>query len=500
MCLLGRVAAGAQSAEKDPHVKYSALPYQKDGIRFMLDHPRCGVFADPGGGKTAMALAAFTLAKQRRQANRALIIAPRLVCYDVWPNEIAKWEQFTGLKCAILHGEMKAQEIFQQVVEPTADICLINPEGVDYLFSFFPEKWFTRKSGPPIALPWDWLIVDESSKFKNPSAVRFKRLKKWHKQFRRRTILTGTPTPRSMEDLWSQVYLLDSGATLGKNITAYRRRYFEQVQIPGQKWSNWVLRKGAMDEIYKAIAPIIIRFDERMFAELPELIFNEIPVSLPEKALRYYESLEKDFFAELDGATTEAATAGAKYLLCRQIANGRHYDPQDKSKIVKVHDVKVEVLKNLVDELQGKPLLVAYYFKHDLDAIRTAFPKIPNIGSDTSTAEIVRNLDQWNKGELPVMAVHPDSMSHGLNMQAGGSDLFYYALPNQLESFLQLNKRLHRRGAKSNVRIHIPIAKGTVDRAIMHGLRSKTANQKALLDALLEYRAGKSAKADPFKV
>ena len=466
----------------------------------MFDHEYAGIFADPGGGKTAMTLAAFSILRNQGLAKRALIIAPRLVCYDVWPVEVGKWEQFSGLKCCVIHGDEKAQNLFQQVLDPTADICLINPEAVPYLLSFFPEKWFQRKSGPPTPWPWDTLIVDESSKFKNPSAVRFKNLKKYHKLFKRRYILTGTPTPTSLMDLWSQIYLLDSGATLGPNITTYRKRYFDQVQIPGQKFSIWEPKPGAAEHIQKLISDFVIRFDESMFAELPELVFNEIPITLPEKALRYYKDIEKDFLAEMDGQTTEAVTASSKYLLCRQIANGRHYDPDDKSKITKIHDVKIEALKNIAGELQGKPLLIAYYFRHDLDAIREAYPKIPNIGSDSNTEQIRENLVNWNAGKLPLLAVHPGSMAHGLNLQAGGSDLFYYSLTNNLEEFLQLNKRLHRRGARENVRVHIPLARGTVDQAVMAALRGKAGAQKSLLDALRDYRGSFVQPGDRFRI
>ena len=480
-------------------MKYQALNYQKDGIRFGVENPRCAIFADPGGGKTAMTLAIIKLLKKQQKINRVLIVAPRLVCYDVWPKECEKWDQFKDLKCRILHGDEKAQALFQEVIDPKADICLINPEMVKYLFSFFPPKWFNRKT-PPIDWPWDMLIIDESSKFKNPSSQRFKAIKQYHKLFPWIIELTGTPTPNSLMDLWSQIYLLDSGEALGKNITAFRRKYFEIANPHNPQFNQWQLKYGADKLIQKAVKHLVIRFDESMFAELPELVFNEIPLTLPTKAMNYYKSIEKDMFAEMEGQETFVSSASGKYLLCRQIANGRHYDPEDKSKITKVHDVKIECLKNLVDELQGKPLLVAYYFKHDLDALREAFPKLPNIGSETSTKQITEHLSKWNKGELPILAVHPDSMSHGLNMQSGGTNLFYYSLTNSLESFLQLNKRLHRRGARGNVMVHLPIAKSTVDVAIMRALRNKDADQRALLDSLLEYKKENCRGADRFRI
>lgn len=480
-------------------MRYKALDYQQAGIKFILEHPHCGVFADPGGGKTAMTLAAFSILRKSGLAKRALIIAPRLVCYDVWPNEVAKWDQFTGLTTRILHGGEKAQSIFQEVVEPKADICLINPEATEYIFSFFPEQWYKRKSGPPVEMPWDMLVIDESSKYKNQGSVRFKALKRYHKLFKRRVILTGTPIPNGIMDLWSQIYLLDSGTTLGKNITEYRKRYFDVSNPHTSTYNTWEPKKGASDAVQKRIAPFVIRFDEKQFAELPPLVVNKIPITLPEKAASYYRSIENGLFADLDltGVTSDIS-ASAKYLLCRQIASGQHYDTEDKSKVHNVHDTKIECLQNVVEELQGKPLLIAYYFKHDLAAIRKKYPKAPNIGSDTDPDETVRILKQWNAGEVPLLTVHPDSMSHGLNMQGGGSDLFWYTLTNSLESFLQLNKRLHRRGARGQVRIHIPVARGTVDEAVVRSITAKERDQKSLLDALREYRESK--RGDSLKI
>lgn len=472
-------------------MKYTAEPYQKTGIQFQLDHPQCGVFADPGGGKTAMTLAAFVIRQSQGQVRRALIIAPRLVCYNVWPAEVEKWDQFRHLKTKIIHGDEKAQTLFQEVIEPTADICLINPEATEYLFSFFPEKWFQRKSGPPVMLPWDMMIIDESSKYKNPSSVRFKALKKYHKLFKYRVILTGTPAPNGLLDLWSQMYIVDSGVSLGKNITAYRNKYFENVNYNTRLYADYRPKAGADEQIQNAIAPKVIRFDASTFAELPPLVFNKIFVSLPAKAESYYRQIEREMFGELDGTVTET---NSKYLLCRQIANGRHYETEDKDKIVKVHTEKTEALKDLVGELQGKPALISYYFRHDLDAIRDQFRGIPNIGADTPTPQINGNIRLWNAGQIPLLAVHPESMAHGLNLQSGGNDLIFYSLIDSLESWQQLIKRLHRRGVIGQVRVHVILAKGTVDEAIYSSLHNKAKVQQSLLDALREYRESKKPK------
>lgn len=472
---------------------YTPETYQRTGIQFLIDQPAAGMFADPGGGKTAMMLAAFSVLKKRGLARRMLIIAPRLVCWNVWPFEIDKWDQFKKLKIEVIHGDDKAQKLFKQVIDPTADVCCVNPEAVDYLLSFFPESWFARKD-PPISWPWDFLVIDESSKFKNPSSVRFKTLKHFHKLFTRRAILTGTPAPNGLMDLWSQVYLLDSGAALGKTITEYRNTYFTADTFGN--FTRYTLRPGAAEQIHAAIAHLVIRFDASTFADLPSLVINDVRVTLPEKVAKFYAGVESEMFGELDGGDLLVPNASAKYLLCRQIANGNYYDP-DTREVKPVHGEKIEALKDLIDELQGKPALVAYYFRHDLAALRAALgASVPVIGSDTPTAEINRLLAAWNAGTLPILLVHPDSMAHGLNMQAGGLDLIFYSLIDNLENYQQLIARLHRRGAAGQVRVHRLIAVGTIDRAVCRALDSKAATQSALLDAIRAYRAEKARKDD----
>jgi hypothetical protein len=473
---------------------YRAETYQQAAIRFICDHPACGIFADPGAGKTAATLAAFKLLRSCGKARRLLIIAPRLVCYNVWPNEVAKWDQFEGITTAIIHGDEKAQRIFQMVADPAhaPDVTLVNPEAVDYLLSFFPESWFTRKSGPPVPWPWDMLVVDESSKFKNPSSVRFKALKKYHRLFPRRVLLTGTPAPNGLHDVWSQIYLLDSGESLGKNITTYRARYFQNVAPPGARFQRWALTRGSAEAIYQKIAHMVLRIDEAMFPDLPELMIHDIAVALPERARAVYKSMERDLFAELDGNMMLADSGAGKYALCRQMAGGRFYHPNGSGAVEKLHAEKLEALVDLADELQGKPLLVAYYYRHDLDALRAEWPTIPVIGAETSTGETGRLLAQWNAGELPLLAVHPDSMAHGLNMQSGGNDVCFYTLPTNLENYQQLIKRLHRRGVRGQVRVHRIVASGTIDEAVVTALGRKASEQKNLMDAIREYRERKT--------
>jgi SNF2 family DNA or RNA helicase len=468
-------------------MRYKAEIYQQAAIRFICDHPHCGIFADPGAGKTAATLAAIKLLQSAGHVRRVLLVAPRLVCHNVWPAETAKWDQFAGMSSVVLHGDDKAQRLFQMVVDPAAapDITLVNPEAVEYLLSFFPERWFSRAN--PMPWPWDTLVIDESSKFKNPSALRFKALKKYHRLFRRRVLLTGTPAPNGLHDLWSQIYLLDSGETLGKNISEYRRRYFSNSAPPGVRFQRWEPVRGADVQINSAIAPFVLRIDAEQFPDLPEILFNDISVTLPDRAMAVYKSMESQMFAELDNGDQVLAMSGAgKYSTCRQMAGGRFYDGEGVPQ--KLHSEKIDAVENLADELQGKPLLVAYYYRHDLDALRERFPDVPNIGGDTSTERTNALLSAWNAGQLPLLAVHPDSMAHGLNMQSGGNDVCFLTIPNNLENYIQLIKRLHRRGVRGCVRVHRLVAKNTIDEAVVKALGKKEKIQQNLLDAIKNYR------------
>ena len=481
-------------------MKYVAEEYHKTGIQFLVDHPQCGLFADPGTGKTGMTLAAFSAMKRAGLVNRMLVVAPRLVCHNVWPNEVLKFDQFNHLSVAIFHGEDKDIRLVHEFIEPRADIVLVNPESLKWMLAMLSAKWFTRKRNT-LRLPWDMLVIDESSKFKNHGSVRFKELKPFLPLFNRRVILTGTPTPHSLADLWSQMYIVDIGKTFGPTITGFRDAYF---QIDNPKFYTYKLLPGAADSIHRAIAPSVLRFDESVF-KLPERVINDVRITLGEKARCIYDGMERDLFAEMDGGEVTAPNTSSKYLLCRQIANGRMYDPKltqpdgddgidHGRKIHQVHAEKLEALDNILDELQGKPALVAYYFRHDLTALtahlekRFKFKWCPFIGAGATMKDINKHIEDWNAGRLPVLVVHPASMAHGLNLQSGGNDLVFYGLTDNLEDYQQLMKRLHRRGVKGQVRVHRLIATKTIDEAVVAGLDSKAATQMELLNAIKQYR------------
>lgn len=500
-------------------MRYIGEPYHKEGIKFICENQHCGLFADPGTGKTGMVLAALTALKKAGMANRALIIAPRLVIHNVWPNEIKKFDQFQHLKHALFHAEGKDINLIHEFVEPKADIVLTNPESLKWMLEALKLKWFTRKRNP-LAWPWDVLIIDESSKFKEPGSVRFKTLKPFLPLFNRRCILTGTPAPHSLADIWSQLYIVDQGEALGPNITRFKKDYFE---IDNPKFYSYKLRPGSADIIHRKIAHKIIRFDETLF-KLPERIINDVKIKLPEKARKIYDDMESQLFAELDSGDVAAPSESSKYQLCRQISNGRMYDPElvqpageildDKGrKVHTIHREKIEAVENILDELQGKPALISYFYRHDLTALkpvlerRFKFKKCPYIGAGASVAEINQHIKNWNAGKLPALVVHPASMAHGLNLQSGGNDLIFYSLTDNLEDYQQLIKRLHRRGVDGQVRIHRILAEKTIDDAVKLRLNQKAENQTTLLEAVKMYRNQQAnavvapmAKNDPVNI
>jgi SNF2 family DNA or RNA helicase len=430
-------------------------------------HKGAGLLLDPGLGKTAISLAWIRLIKQLDPSAKFLVIAPLSVIPTTWPEEIQEWTQFNGLRAVIVHGKGK-----EDALRADADIYLINPEGLPWLESEGPHDFH--------------LIVDESTKFKNWGGVRMKVLRRMIKrgEFRKRLILTGTPTPNSLQDLFSQVFLLDEGEALGKNITAFRKRYCVRGGFKGYQWE---LRPGAEEEIWERIAPLCLRMSIHDHLDLPEMLIHEVYVNLPPKAKGIYKQLEKELFAELDRGQLLPMNEGAKYLKCKQVSNGSVYNTDKEVEFV--HKAKIDAVVNIIDELQGKPVMVAYQFKHDLASIKKQFGEVPHISGETSSKETQKYVTDWNAGKIPILAVQPQSLSHGVNMQKGpGRDIIWMGLPDQPELYHQLNARIYRQGVSSEVRIHQILSKGTVDLAIRNRLQDKDAKQQSLFEYLKEYQ------------
>lgn len=469
--------------------RWSPHDYQKRAVKWLLEHGAAALFLDPGLGKTSISLAAFSFLKKRKVASKALVIAPLRVCHQVWPAEASEWDDFKHLKVVVLHGPNK-----DKLLQEDADIYCINPEGLEWLIN--PRGKFDARRWR--GLGFDTLIIDELTKFKHSKGKRFKALKQVLSSFQRRWGLTGTPAANGLLDLFGQCYVLDLGNALGQYVTHYRLNYFVN---PDQQGWKWVPQAGAQERIYERLKPLALRMSAEDYLSLPELTDVFVNLELPPKARKLYDQLEQDLIAKMDDGLVVAANAAAASIKLRQIANGGLYVDDDVASIIggrerqtlDVHAAKTEWLLELVDELQGSPLLVAYEFKHDLERLQAALGKdLPYIGGGVGTARTKEIVSAWNAGQLPVLAVHPQSAGHGLNLQAGSAaHLAHYSLTWDLDLYEQLIRRIWRQGTKAKriFRYHA-VMKDTVDEDMRWALRNKAAGQKALFEALVA-RAGR---------
>jgi SNF2 family DNA or RNA helicase len=449
-------------------VRYVPHAYQKKAIKFMIERACAGLFLDPGLGKTSITYAAFKLLKKLGMVDRMLVIAPLRPALSVWPGEAGKWEDFADLKVNVLHGSEK-----DALLHSDSDVDVINPEGLPWLFSQRWKVW-----------PWQMLVVDESTRFKHTQTRRFKELKPWLMKFRRRYILTGTPAPNGLLDLFGQIYILDEGNALGRFITHYRNQFFDSTGFGGYTWKP---KPDSEKKIYKRLRPLVLRMEATDYLKLPPLIFNTIDVELPEDARRAYTSMENLLIAAVEDETVTAANMAAASTKCRQIANGGIYKDGNAGWI-NIHDAKTEAVTDLIEELSGKPALIAYEYRHDLDRLRKALGKdTPHLGGGV-TAKRQREIETaWNAGELPVLLAQPQSVAHGLNLQGVGAAVIWHSLTWDLEAYDQFIRRIWRQGQKERVVVHHLLAKDTVDEAIRGALGRKDRTQKALLNALKSY-------------
>ena len=453
--------------------------YQREAINFLLyrlfveDKPGGGLFLDPGLGKTAITLEVIRHARETwGLTGRVLIAAPLRVIYSVWPAQVDEW-QFP-FKTSIVHGS--ATQRRNALAKSPAHLFLTNPENLPWLADQSRERF-------------DLLVIDESTKFKTWTAKRTKALRKLLPRVRKRIILTGTPSPNSYCDLPSQLFCCDNGEALGKTLSAFRSAYCVSAGFMGRGWD---VPPAKQAEINERIAPICLRMACEDHLDMPAKVDNVVSVDLPHNIRPIYDEVERKLFAELDsGDTLRASNGGAKYSLCRQIANGGAYLTDEltgeRSEIA-VHDAKVDAAADLVEELSGKPVLVAYQFQHDAARLARRFPKAPVIRGGMPPRESARVIDDWNAGRLPVLLVQPQALSHGANMQAGGRDLIWFGHTDQLEIYLQFNARLWRQGQTGQVRFHHLIARDTIDEAVYERILMKDERQAALLDALKRYR------------
>jgi len=455
-------------------MKYRPLPQQKGAIKYGLKNPGCGLFLDPGDGKTSATLSIIEILKKKKMIKNVLVcVTMNILDLETWQNEIKKWEfKFTY---TTLHGKRKDKELVKDY-----DIYFINYEGLYWLYQN-KKKWEKKI---------DVLVLDESTRVKSFKSQRFKILKKLRHCFTRVIALTGTPSPQSLMDLFSQIYLLDEGERLGAFIGRYRNEYFDPC---GYKGYDYQLQEGAEKRIYKKIKDIVYR-PSKDYLKIPKEKYNDIIITLPNKLMKQYEELENEFIAELENGTITAATAGIASQKLRQFSNGRVYD--ETRKIIHVHNYKLNVAIDIVEELQGNPVLIGYEFKHDLQALQEAFPNAPFFGTTLEGKKPNKNRKleiqtAWNAGKIPVLLGQISSVAHGLNIQESGHNLFVYSHIYKLEDVIQFVRRLRRQGQKKRVMVHRPICKDTIDQDIINIQAKKNKTQNALLNAMRKRIANK---------
>nr|WP_243276006.1 DEAD/DEAH box helicase [Faecalicatena contorta] len=442
-------------------VKYKPHEYQAYATEYILNHPIVAVLLDMGLGKSVITLTAiFDLTLDSFLVRKVLVIAPLRVARDTWPAEIEKWDHLKGLKYTVVVGSEVQRKT---ALMKRAQVYIINRENVEWLIS---------RSGIPF--DFDMVVIDELSSFKSHQAKRFKSLMKVRPKVNRIVGLTGTPSSNGLMDLWAQYRLLDMGQRLGRFIGRYREDYFVPDKRNQQVIFSYKPKPGAEEAIYRLISDITISMEGADYLKLPELVINEVDVKLSEKEMKILDVMKRDLIATVKGEEITAANAAALSGKLLQMANGAVYD--DQGTVLYIHDRKLDALEDLIEAANGKPVLIAYWFKHDLSRIQKRF--------EVEVLSTSDSIKRWNDGEIPIAAIHPASAGHGLNLQAGGSTLIWFGLTWSLELYQQTNARLWRQGQKETVVIHHLIAKGTIDERVMKALNDKNNTQSALIDAV----------------
>ncbi|MDK2942187.1 MAG: hypothetical protein PWP56_1700 [Acetobacterium sp.] len=440
-------------------MKYKPHNYQVYAKDFILEHPACCLMLDMGLGKTIITLSAlWVLSLDTFESGKILVIAPKRVAEDTWPKELTKWEHLTGLTYSLVLGSKTQRE---EALRKRAMIYIINRENVKWLVD--NHEW-----------DFDTLVIDELSSFKSNQAQRFKALKKVRPKVKRIIGLTGTPAPNSLLDLWSQLYLIDMGKRLGRFIGGYRERFFMPDRRNREIIYSYKPRDGAEAAIYDLISDVCISMKAVDFLDMPEKISNVIEVSMSEKEKKQYGQLQKEMVLTLESGEVDAMNAAGLSNKLLQMANGAVYG--DEHKVHYVHDKKLDALEDLIEAANGKPLLVAYWYKHDLSRISERF--------STRCIDSAKDIEDWNAGKISVALIHPASAGHGLNLQDGGSTIIWFGLTWSLELYLQLNSRLWRQGQKNTVVIQHLVTKGTHDEDVIKALENKDIQQASLIEAV----------------
>lgn len=441
--------------------------YQQRGIDWIVDHPSCGLFLPMGAGKTVTTLTAIEKLKyDQLDVVRALIIGPKRVIETTWPDEIEKWDDLKHLTYSVISGPVLKRK---KAIEAKADIYLIGKENVVWLIDEVGKDW-----------KWDMVVIDELSTFKNHQAKRFKALRTIMPMVDRFVGLTGTPSPKGVPDLWSQIYLMDRGERLGKTIGAFRQRYLKPGRMNGYTVYNWTVLPGAEEKIQERISDICMSIDEKEYATLPDLQIIDQLVDL-KSDLRKYQAFKKELVLPIgDDQSVLASNAGTLCGKLLQFTSGQIYS--ETHEVATLHAHKLEALTELMESANGQPVLIFFWFRHERDRL---MDRLQAKGFTGTTIESPDAIERWNAGKLDFLLLQPSSAGHGLNLQSGGHIAIWYSLPNwNLELYQQANARIFRQGQKEKVIIYHLLAKGTIDQDMLKALKSKDVTQRALLEAL----------------
>lgn len=443
-------------------MKFIPHDYQRYAAEFIITHPISALLLDMGLGKTSITLTAINdLLFDSFEIHKVLVVAPLRVARDTWSAEIEKWEHLKNLRYSVVTGT--AQERISALCIP-ADIYIINRENV---------QWLVEESG--LIFDFDMAVIDELSSFKNHQSKRFRAFMKVRPKMKRIVGLTGTPASNGLMDLFAEFKLLDMGERLGRLIGQYRNAYFQPDKRNGMVIYSYKPLPNAERQIYDKISDITISMKAADHLKMPELISSEYTVQLSENEKEKYDRLKKDLIFSTEDNEVTAANAASLSNKLSQMANGAVYS--DDESVIEIHDRKLDALEDIIESMNGKPLLVAYWFKHDLERIRKQF--------DVREIKSSDDISDWNSGKIPVALIHPASAGHGLNLQSGGSTLVWFGLTWSLELYQQTNARLWRQGQTADTVViqHI-IVKGTIDEQIMKALKTKDTTQAALITAV----------------
>ena len=447
-------------------MKFMPHNYQQYCIDRLIKEPMLGLFLDMGLGKTVTTLTAIKELKYYRfLVRKVLVIAPKKVAEATWSKEASKWEHLSVIRISTVLGSRNKRIT---ALAATADVYVINRENVEWLVEYYRNDW-----------PFDMVVVDESSSFKDHSTKRWKALKRVRPKINRMVLLTGTPAPNNLIDLWAQIYLLDEGARLGRTIGGFRERYFNPDKRSSERIFTYKPKFGAEDSVQKLIGDICISMKAEDYLELPDCITVNTTVQLDTKAAKAYETLEKTMLLEINDEEITADMAAVLTGKLLQLAGGAVYDVNKTAQIV--HNCKIDAFTELIESLNGEHVLVFYGFQHERDRI------IKALGKTKLRVRVYKDSDDetaWNNGGIDVLLAHPASTAYGLNLQDGGHHIIWFGPTWSLEQYQQANKRLHRQGQKYPVIIHHLVSEGTVDEDVIKALDRKSGTQEALLSAL----------------